>query len=346
MKITPDLGRPALERAPGPAKEMLSVRDEAGKLHFRINYSSLSIILTCMRKSELALLRGIKARAESPATLFGTAIHKALEVFYREPPENRQIPANFASNADLMIAGQFENDHFLYRAIAAFLKAAEPLRVLPESDKRSLSAGVWTLGHYFKTYIADPFVICSDDKGPMTERFCEIVLHDSPTLKITYFGTLDVILKNTQTNLILPGDHKTFSSNPSDFYKRVKPNHQYTGYVMLANEALGLSCDTFLVNGLQVKPRPVTARGGPPNFPRQPTRRTAEDIAEFKQAVVWACEQYAAAMKSGFWAMGDVNACAMYNGCQFQKVCEVPKSIRESVLSADFLEGVQSAEAE
>lgn len=350
MLIQPDLGRPTPERASGPAKEMLSVIQDNGRTHVRINYSSLSILLTCMQKANFALHRGLRSKTESPAIVFGLGIHKALEVFYREPRESRTLLSNLGEHLDRLRADQElaedPSEHFLLRAGRAFLREAAPLRVLPDSDKRSLSAGLWALTHYFKTYIDDPFVVYEDFQGPITERTCEALLHESGELKITFFGTIDVVLRNDRTGVILPTDHKTFSSAAGDFYKRLKPNHQYTGYVWLTREALGLDVDTFLVNGIQVKPRPVTARGTPPNFPRQPTRRTAEDISDFKKTVIWAVKQYLQASQDKLWPMGDVNACSMYNGCQFQTACEVPQAVRENVISANFSEGKDDAKTE
>lgn len=344
MLIQPDLGLvPTLARGGGEPKEMLSVRrDDGGKTYVKINYSSLSIILTCMRKSQLSLAMGLRSKSESPALIFGTAVHKALEIFYREPVGNRQLPSNFALTADLMVSHNAEHDqpHFLYRAIRAFLNLAEPMRMLPERDKRSLQSGIWTLVHYFTTYIDDPFVVCADAKGPITERTCEALLYDSPELAITFFGTIDVVLRNVKTNVVLPSDHKTFSSHAADFFKRCKPNLQYSGYIWLAQECLGLDVNTFMVNGVEVKARPVTARGSPPNFPRQVTRRTSEDLEEFKESVVWGVKAYVAALEGGVWVQGDVNACAMYNGCQFQQVCEVPRSIRPNVIEANFNGGL------
>jgi hypothetical protein len=346
MKVTPELGFALPERTEPSDKEMLSVRLVDGKYFVRINYSSLAVIQTCLRKAELMLYEKFRSKVESPATLFGTAVHKALEVFYSAPREERMIPVNFAERADVMIEGPDAgptSSELLFRCIRTFLTHAEPLRALPDNDKRSLSAGVWLLCHYFRTYIDDPFTVLTDERGPITERFCESILLDSAELQITYFGTVDVVLRNDRTGVILPCDHKTSSVVGNEFYSRLKPNAQYSGYCWLAQNALGLDVDSFLVNALQVKSRPVTARGGPPQLPRQVTKRTQADLAEFKESVIHGVRTYIRATQERLWVLGDVNSCSMYGGCTFLPVCSSPAEIRKNVLEANFVKGKTDA---
>ena len=344
MQIEPNFDRAPLLREGGPAKEMLSVRHEDGKTFVRINSSSLAVLQTCMRKSQYMLKEGLKAKTESPATCFGSAIHSALEAFYRMPREARTLPPDFAKRADLVIpqdatALALEAEHFLFRCLGNFVRKAEPLRALPDSDKRSLNAGVWSLTHYFTAYIDDPFVVLCDAKGPITERFCEAVLYDSLVLEVTYFGTVDVVLFNERTGVTLPCDHKTSSVVGNDFYVRVAPNHQYTGYLWLAQKCLGLEVDSFLVNCIQVKPRPTTARGTPPHFPRQVTKRSPDDIEEFREAVLHAVRSYLSANEQSIWPLGDVNSCSMYGSCTYHSICSSPKSLRENIIDAAFAKG-------
>jgi hypothetical protein len=341
MIISPDLGQTPLDIEKGPAKEMLSVRRDGAKHFVRINSSSLSVLQTCARKSQYALKLGLKAKTQSPATLFGSAIHKALEAFYSLPKEMRILPRDFAKQTDLLIpqdeaALELEAKHPLYACVGEFLRKALPLRALPDSDKRSLSAGVWSLTHYFTTYVDDPFVVKADASGPITERFCEAVLHDSDELQITYFGTIDCVLENCHNGVVLPCDHKTTSVLGSDFYTRLNPNAQYSGYLFLAQNCLGIDTDSFLVNALQVKPRPTTARGTPPNFVRQITKRTPDDIAEFKEAVVHSVQSYLSYLATDVWPIGDVNACSMYGGCTYHNVCSAPRVLRSDVISANY----------
>lgn len=326
---------------PGQQKKMLEVKTStSGHTTIKINYSSLSLMQSCWRKTMLALERGLGPKVRSPALEFGTAIHSALEVFYTSPRDQRVLPPNYLKNLELMAYGnsvQNQEDFLIYRATKAFIDRAESLAYLSDTDKRSIPNGVWILGHYFKDFINDPYEVYRGPQGaPFVEKYVEHVLYSEPGLTIVLHGTIDVVLQHYSTKQLLVCDHKTSSQVGKDFYNRLKPNHQYTGYLWLAREGLGLDTNEFLVNCVEVKARPKTARGSAPNFPRQITRRTQEDFEDFRRSVVWYVKQYLECRQSGFWPIGSVDSCAMWGGCGFLKVCSAPDSIKENILQAEY----------
>lgn len=333
--VSPDFSG-VISVPPGPPKEMISVRREGGRTFVRINSSSLSLIQTCSRKSFYSLHEGWRSRTGNPPLIFGSAIHKAMEVFYAYDGE-RTFPDNFEDHAQLIGRGYAAPaPHFLYDAVAAFVKEAEPLRMLPDDDKRSIPSGIWVLQHYFNTYLNDTYTIHRDAAGPVIERDFSTVVLDEIDLQITLFGRIDFVLRNTLTGEILPGDHKTTSVMGSDFMSRVKPNHQYTGYLLGAH-VLGLGDgENFLVNGIEVKARPKTARAGPPKFIRQVTRRTPEDFTEFREVLREASRNYVRWLTEERWPLGPVDACAMWGGCSFHDVCSAPNELRSNILNAKF----------
>ncbi len=116
----------------------------------------------------------------------------------------------------------------------------------------------------------------------------------------------------------------------------IKPNHQYSFYIYGSQKAFGMTGNDFMVNALETKARPLTARGGPPRFARQITTRTDEDLLEFKDVVLESVKNYLRWEETGKWPLGDVNACAMYGGCGFLDVCSSPSVLRKNVLEAKF----------
>ena len=327
---------PSIPRV-GPPKEMISVRVEGDTTYVRINSSSLGVIQECMRKSQYLLDERWHSDNESPATIFGGAIHKALEVYYTGNPEDRVLPDY--EQMELMSYGhkvKKEETDLCLRATRAFISGAAALNALPETDKRSIQNGVYILYHYFKSFIDDPYVALVDEAGPLVERDFTFRLYSDEYLVIDYFGRIDLVVKHIKSGEVFVTDHKTSSVVGADFYNRLKPNHQYTGYLLGAIETLGIKPAGFLVNCLQVKAKPVTARGTPPNFPRQITTRDADDFEEFRAAVVDAVGAYLSAKSQEIWPLGYVNGCAMYGGCTFLSVCSAPKSLRQNVLKAKF----------
>lgn len=285
------------------------------------------------------LSQGWKPKSGSSPLIFGSAIHEALEVFYLHPRKERgEIPANFEEIAQTIPHGyEPPSKHFLYDCVKAFVGAAESLKALPDTDKRSLTSGIWMLTKYFQTYFNDTYVTYSDDQGPCIERTFETPLIDVPNLKVILFGTIDFVLRNELNGHVLPGDHKTSSQMGGDFLNRIKPNHQYTGYLIGAQRVLGLQTQDFLVNGIQVKSRPLTARGGPPTFTRQITNRTPLDIAEFTDVVEWNVRSYLAWQERNVWPLGNVDACSMWGGCGFLDVCSAHNQLRNNILESKYV---------
>lgn len=323
----------------GLPKEMLTYSKlPDGRDHFRVNFSSLSLMQECWRKVEYSLNRGLRPQLEAPATIFGSAIHKGLETFYRGKRTERRLPNRYAETMESIACGHWEpswGENLLLSAARAFAEKAAPLSQLADDNKRSIHTGVWMLRHYFERYLTDEYVILEDDKGPIVERSFSMEIVNDPAMVIEAFGTIDFVMKSDVTGLILGGDHKTTSSL-YDFYDMVRPNHQYTMYAWAINKVLGYETDSFLVNALQVKAPPKTSRGSPPDFARQVTTRTQEDYDELKDAITLACLVYRANKAANTWPTSSPGPCGKYGGCDYREVCAAPSALRENILQAKF----------
>lgn len=336
VKVNLDETNVVISRKAAP-KEMLSVTREGDRTKVRVNSSSLGLIQECSRKAFYSLKEKWRPEFESPATLFGSAIHKALEVFYAGDIAERKMPK--WEVLELMSYGHRtdgDDSDLLLHSVRAFVEKADPLKELPEFDKRSIQNGVYTLYHYFKSYIDDPYVAYVDDQGPFIERPFSFTLYQDNEMWIDYFGTIDLVVRHITTGEILVCDHKTSSVVGADFYNRLKPNHQYTGYLMGAKKVFGLTTDSFLINCIQVKAKPLTSRGTPPSFPRQVTTRDNDDYNEFTEAVVTNVSNWLRQNEYNNFPLGHTNACAMYGGCSYLTACSAPMTMRETILKAKF----------
>ena len=320
-------------------KEMLSISEAGGVTSVSINFSSLTLIQQCARKAQYSLIRGLRPALESPALTFGSAIHKGLEVYYSGERTERRIPSDYKEIMSMIGCGQWQEEwgeSLLFAAARAFALKAEPLSALPDDNKRSIFTGVWMLQHYFQKYLTDEYVIMRDEHGPVVERKFTMPIHKDDGLEIDLFGTIDFVMKSEVSGQILPGDHKTASSL-YDFYDKVSPNFQYTGYLWAAREILGYDTDLFLVNALQVKQPPKTARGSEPDFARQITQRTEEDFNELRLAIVSSVRNFLSYQKANHFPMSASGQCtASYGRCDYQDVCAAPSSLRENIISAKF----------
>lgn len=320
-------------------KRMLGVTKTESGYHVSINPSSLTLLQVCPKKAFYALHRGLVSKEPGLATTFGSAIHKFLEIFYLTPRAERTLPPNYKEMIMRMCQGQNLSDesHFIYRATRGFIEVAAPLANLPSEDKRSLFNGGYLLGEYCESRIDDPYEVYFHNNTPCIEMLVETPIHAEPGLTIDLFGTIDAILINRANNQIVECDHKTTSAtNMNDFYNRTKPNLQYDAYVYLAQHAMGLNIENFMINCFQVKSMPKTSRGTGPNFLHIITKRTPEDLELFKHTLIYYVKQYIHWTETEFWPLGSVDACANYGACGYLKLCNSPEIIRENIISADY----------
>ena len=299
-----------------------------------INFSSLSVINDCMRKAQYSLIRNLRATTEAEALTAGKAIHKGLEHWYTLPAHLRQLTDVENEMADALIGQPLQGVSEPYEtaldSINAYVVAAQSLRWLGAEDKRSLHNGIKILKAYFKHYADDGLEVLRDEKEmPYIEREVEFIIHEDGEMVIKFHGTIDIILRNVISGQIFIGDHKTTAALGAAFYNRIKPNHQYTGYIWAAREALGIETDSFLVNGIQVAKTKC-------EFARQPTQRNEEDFAELKLAMIDASKRILKAKEYDLFPMNAPNACNTYGTCQYYDICSVPKALRETIIQAKY----------
>lgn len=315
-------------------KEMLTVsRDCNGKTVVRINFSSLDIIQTCMRKAKFSLQGNYSSISEAPALVFGTGVHKALESWYLSPRETRKHGSVTCDDAHaaLLAGNSFDQDHEPCARCTAMKAFIDATKVLTDNDgARSPESGVNILNNYFDVYLDDPYEILHDKHGPICERTVATQAYRDEDLEIWFFGTIDSVLQNRETKEIVICDHKTTSSLGKDFFNRIKPNFQYAGYWLLAREALGLKPSQFMVNGIQVAKTKQ-------ELSRQFTSISDEEIEELRTSLIWAVRNYLRCESTGIWPMSTPSSCAMWGGCQYKRVCEMPSAIQDSILSAEFV---------
>lgn len=321
-------------KLPSKPKRMLEVKElPNGKQEVHINFSSLSVIHDCLRKSQYLLLRKLKADTESEATLFGTAIHKALEHWYTLPESLRELSEKDLKLADTLINVQDEAQSYegALESIRQFSLKAQPLQWLGDGDKRSIHNGIKILKAYFKHYLNDGLEVVHDAKGPIVEREVEFKLYEDPMVIIYYHGTIDMVVRNKISGHVMVADHKTTAALGSQFYNRIKPNHQYSGYVMAAQKCLGLDTNLFLVNGIQVAKTKA-------EFARQTTDRNQEDFNEFTAAVVAGVYSILGAKESDNFPMSAPNSCTNYGSCPYLDICSSPASLRETIIQSKYSE--------
>ena len=314
-------------------KRMLKLQKLPGNRYLlEINFSSLAIIQECLRKAQYRLLNNYVNEADSDAQVFGSAIHKALEHWYMLPDANRLLTDTELKLADSLISGLIPEGEYptALDSLVEFVKAGEPLRWLGDDDKRSLANGIKILKAYFKHYAEDGLEVLRDTNNePYIEKQAEAVLYEDNQKKIVLHGQIDVVLRNKITGEIPFSDHKTTAALGKQFYNRISPNHQYTGYVWLGQTVLGIDSNLFMVNGIQVAKTKC-------EFARQFTTITEDMIQEMKMAYVEAAERLIRAYELNYFSQAAPNPCSGYDGCPYLDLCQSPASLRSTIIESKY----------
>lgn len=309
-------------------KEMISWQMlQDGRVKYRINYSSMNLLNTCPRKFEYKIIRNLVEGTESSAIIFGKAIHKALEHWYTLEPTQRDHGDELKEYAEMLAYGHNLDVEATgsQESIRQFVLAAPGLHCLPDTDKRSVSQGVKILIAYFKHYHNDGFSVLNHNGKPCIEQDFSFIIHEDSQMVIEYFGRIDVIMQNKQTGITVIADHKTTAALGSQFYSRLKPNHQYTGYVLGAKQCLGVDTNLFMINGIQVAKTKT-------EFARQITERDETDFHELKLAVIDSVLRLRSYHDRKEFPQNAPEPCSSYGSCEYLDVCQANNQLRETII--------------
>lgn len=291
-------------------------KDESGET-IRINSSSLSILQSCKRKAHY-LFDAQMSAGTSNAQYFGTIIHAALARWYMIMPEDRH-----GMSLSEIARQEFSRHGYV-----------------PDDDLRTVEVATRVMDSYQKETANDPYLVMRDYNGkPMVEWEFEFPLGHTPDgRKIIWFGTVDLVLKNTQTSEVVVMDHKTTRSLGMDFMHRWNPNHQVTGYLMGVANNLERPVNHAVINGLQIA-KTVN------RVMRIDSYRSVEDFEEFKETVSTEVWLYLQAKEAGLFPMAQANVCTGFGLCKFIDVCSTSKSNRHQLLAAATLNNIATQEA-
>ncbi len=330
--VSVDLSRVAKKVQP---KRMLEIKKlDDGRWFISINNSSVSVIQDCLTKAEKMLLRKLVNNNESEALTAGKAIHKGLEHWYSLPEHLRHLRAQEIEFADTLTGGPMYAPSSPYEtaldSINEYVKSAESLQTLDAGDKRGLANGIKIMKAYFAHYANDNYEIYRDEAGPFVERSFEFPMYENDNVVINYHGQIDCALIDKNTKKIILVDHKTTAALGASFFNRVKPNHQYTGYIWAAQK-MGLNVDSLMVNGIQVAKTKC-------EFARQITTRNQEDFNELVMTVFDSAMRMISAQKNNMYPMNTAS-CVGFGTCQYHDICSAPKSMREQIIKNQYSEG-------
>lgn len=275
----------------------LSRNKEEKQHRSEFDYTMMSSFLGCRRKYFFRHVEGLVSKSTAKAPAFGSAIHKALDSWYK--------------------------DHNTEAAIEIFKR--EYKEDLATDGKRTHAVGEWILKNYNERYQDQSFKVIKTE-----HEFC-LKLPTGNNL----IGRIDKIIDWDGALWLM--DHKTTSQLGPYYFKMHTPNMQFDGYIWAAKKmgynVQGVLVDAILVaKGLLDS----SSRGKLTPLARDFATRSQEDIdnyidlVEDIQGEINLCEKEI----EDFYPNYD--ACTYYGECAYRKICTNPKNVWEKIKQMDY----------
>lgn len=301
------------------------------KLQYAWDSVSLTNILSCPRRYQLSIVEGYTPRNPgfAIALVFGILFHKGLE-FYHEAKaaaadHEEAVRHAVGQVAALPATSTLPTDDDIEGLAEGHDPDEDDGIALRNSKVRTryylFRALVWYLEHY-RDDPASTIILASGK--PAVELSFRIPL-DLPGVDypVLLCGHID---RGVEFNgRLYASDYKTTKSLTSQFFDMFDLSHQMTGYTVAGSVIFDQPVKGAIIDG-------VALQVGGVKFGRKPTTRTAGQIREYMELLVYANTQ---AKKFHDEQRYPMNTAACYF-CDFKQVCRQPPEYRQQFLEQHF----------
>jgi hypothetical protein len=339
MEINLDLNN-KVEVAKAEPRPLLQHK-EGNDYVLQIDNSSMEVFNTCPRAAFYSKIVG-RTKKESPALVYGSAIHEGLEYYYKNGRSKDSWEADMLTAALGVFEDKAQDFHLdewrtadmLCHALQKYVRkyAKEEVKPLqldtgPAVEIRfSQPLGVVEFGSRVPVELLDNADEHTDDVAKVDN------------VHVYWIGKIDVIVEDSGGLFVM--DHKTTQRVGNEFWNDFYLSNQMLGYAWATQKFLGEPVKGLILNAI-IGRRP-TKTGTSLDFQRQKYWYTQEQISNW--------EINALALVSDF--LGDVHRdyfpmktawCTKFGKCQYHDVCTLPESSRLHMLfSTQYQDNVWS----
>jgi len=331
----------------GAFRRMLSRRTgSAFDYDFDIDNSTLTTYLTCPRSFEFNAIYG-RDTAYRDALNYGSAIHHALEHFYRHdaPLEDDNVGgvgvldvlhrAFLAKPTDSDSWRTFEHAAESIRRYIRWHEQMPPWSLVEHDGSRAVELAfriplfVYEVGFADHPHIAPwpPALVADAATGGVADLNTALGVTAVRRIHVNFTGKIDMIVE--QDGALAVVDHKTTSIEGSTFWSQFTLSPQMLGYCWAASQLLDRPVRSAIIDALIG--RKPTKTGIPHEYARQRYHYSAEQIDEWHADVESHIRTLLVNFMRGVFPR-NTNSCYGKFPCQFRDVCPLPRNVQASAL--------------
>ena len=294
------------------AYRQLTLGPDAPIRHFQVwwDNSSLQLLRTCPRKYYYAIVLGLRPARANPHLTYGLLYHSALEYndhLIAEGVRDLRLRARLVCRRVLEISWGWNSDHKL-------------------KNRPNLVRAVMAYVDHFRNDAAKTLILKSGKPAVELSFRFEIDLH-GPGGRYGLCGHLDRIAEFDGKNYIL--DRKTTARSwVTNYIDSFKPSGQMQQYTAGGQIVFEPKIEGALIDAVYISAN-LDDFG---RFAVTYTKAQMEEWLDNTKYYIKTAEQYHSAEK---WPM-NIEACHMYEGCVFRKVCGRDPAVREHWIKADY----------
>lgn len=273
----------------------------------KLSASSISTFLECPLKYKFGHIDEIAMVSDSPHLIYGSSIHKAIElmlssIYYNKLISKKEAQSIFLNNWQIGIELN-----------------EVPIRWYSYAQEKDMTqSGITTIGNYYEVHKNDPppptWINFKGEKVPALEVGFSVSLNDLiPGCQYRLSGIIDRIILNP----IVIEDHKTGTGKYSDF--QVKTNLQLAIYSYAFRQLINEGKLPDFTKGTveEYVQFDVLDKKKPEIYyhPRKISDKTFKHLGRIISNIISQIERQEFLPNYG-------SACSAYGGCEFMNICQ------------------------
>lgn len=314
---------------PERAHRRLLTEISPGNYELCLDNTTLEKLLTCPRAFEFYAVYG-RDSGQRDALNYGSALHTALEIFYKGGSlEDMQdsVAASFRERPSS--PDSWRNFDHALEAVQKYHSWRQQLLMLP-----------WTpIVHEGRQMVETPFKLelfkMERDTGSWFE-YPKQLLVDSESkhqvafdsITVYWTGKIDLIINHQDSPW--PVDHKTTSIEGPTFWEAFKMSPQMLGYCWATQKILGREVPGVIIDALIGRPKTRTGISHTNQFQEFPY--TQEKIQEWEHDTITHIKRIFGYLFDGYFPKSPVWCTNKYGKCPYFDVCTMSKKAQPQLL--------------